>query len=522
MKQNEVFEPCAMPGFKIVGKIDLDSLPKKTHPEPDTSRKVEQYINRGGRDRELMRQKLDEWFVGNAKEYLGMKKGNVDPYNDGDIVKFTLTDGTTGYAVGRTEPLKQEIGYYIAIGMYGENVITKYGDEGDGEISDGYWPLNIMNIQHASKEKAEILRMFLMPQIERERNVLRELILQEALDLAEEQRRRIEEEKEAERKRKEEERLKAEAEQREREKQEALARIEEQRQQLIAEAESTIESDAPFCKGETVESLAYLDYVRGEKTAELNEWPRMTRQHRFRSFVYEFLSRVNLTFEKITSHRDYCNTPARNHILSREYYKMMKAKRNEYVERYDSFLNAAEAAGYDRFLSGSISWVNGEGVRQTIIYVACTEKPRSWNIMYLEDDDMILHNIFSKRSGEGNDYSQTLIASDTSIYMNNKTVLGRITDILLCFFGMEAETQALTHNENENGNRSSSSSSSSLATDIFFRTAAWYTECTVPATEVASYESHRWKGSGENKTLEPVTVSGYTKGAYTRQAQCEK
>lgn len=459
MKENKLFEPATMPGIKVVGKIDLEGISSSVSKHEDD-------INHGCHSRDEMRALLDSWFPESHRHCTGLSDCQIQRYKDGDALRFTLKNGVSGLAIGRVEPLKQEIGYYIAFGMYGAGVITKFGSpDSDGEIADGYWPIGLKSVCTPNKNEIAMVDSFLRPMIEDERNALRNALLEEAMDLQDERLRQEEEER-----RQEEERKVAEAaraEQKEREKQEAIARIEEQRKQLIEEEKEFVDPDSPLCKGEDIDSLVYLDYVRGKKTAELDEWPRMTKPQRYRSLVYEFMSRVNSSLEKIDKQREE-GVAVRNYLLSQDYFKEMISKCDEYVDRYDSFLKAAEAAGHGKLLSGSVSWLHHDCIRQTVIYVARTDKPRSWNIIYLEDDDVVLHNIFSKRSGEGNDYCQTLFASDTSIFMNNKVTQGRLTDILLCFFGMEADLRSLS--EAESHSSATVPSASTEGGDVVFRT----------------------------------------------------
>lgn len=483
-------EEQQQPSIKVVGKIDLDAESAPRIPTVEMTRAE-------------VREKLDNWQPKKWQDVT--KRGNIQRYSDGDILEFQTCTGKHGIAIGCLDPINRWIGFYIAVNMYGDGVVTKKGDVLPDGTMAGEWTSDVKNVQKASVHAHSIAKAFLLPQIENERTLFREVLVDEYIDLIAEQRRIMEEEA----KRKEEEARLAEE-----------KRIREMT--CEAEANPVIDEDSPLCKTETIDSLHHLDYVRGAKTPEANEWPRILTTGRERSYYYNLIGRVNFTMERIRTTEDD-QVPIMNYVLSPAYFAEMMSHCDEYTHRYDTFVSAMKHEGESG--AGSLSWVSPHGIRQTVIYYVHYEDSLHWQLIYLEDDDLILHQLFTKRSGIGNDYNQVLRASDSTIYVNYREVINRLLSILLCFFGMEAETKPSRIVQSSQSpiphpSSAGAEAPTALPADVCIRTAAWYTQCTVVASEVAPYESHRWKGSGENKTLEPVTVSGYTKGSYTRRAQC--
>lgn len=428
MKKEETLAATPkLPGLNVVGKIDLDGC---CEPKLDTSM-----------SREDVRKHIDEWQPKKWQEITERTNNSIQRYNDGDVLEFKLKGGSTGVAIGLVDPIKRKCGYYIAMGLYGDDVITKAGTSvmEDGAIA-GEWSDRVKFVILAKGAVALMAKNLLMPKINDDREKFHELLVDEYMKLIEKQKRLEQEEQ-----RKERERILAEQMERERseesrrEKEEAIRRIQQERQRLIDEMTCCteqrprfIEYDAVLCEGETLDDLHHLPYMRGEKTPEIGEWPRITTNREARSYFYNIMGRTNLTFEKIALTRTN-GSPVRNYLLSHDFMHEMNARHDEFETKYHSFVDAIEKVGESG--AGSVSWINHSGIRQTVIWYVHYTNALHWNLIYLEDDDIIMHQLFTKRLGVGNDFSQVMWGGESTAYASNKMVLERVLSKLLRFFG---------------------------------------------------------------------------------------
>lgn len=510
IEKNEVFEPSTIQRPKVIGKIDLSGINVTTHAGKDADHTPSADYIISIPTREEIEKKINVWRP--DWKFLRKSIPNISTeYADGQPLRIKTKDGRKGYAIGCLDPLKQNVGYYIAINLYGQGVITKMSDKmmEDGVMAGEWNPDAIQSINKATDGEADIINSLLMPQIEKERELFHECLVQEFLELAEEQARRLEEE----RKRKEEERMKAEAEEREREKQEALARIEEQRQQLMSEEQEELDS---YPMTVQPEELAHLPYVRHQKTMRYADWPRVDGEvHSARYF--DGMKTLSYIIEG--------NGTLPTYILSRAYVREMNECREEMMMR---FVNYRQLLNGEQFRNGVLCY-NLAGVDVTVIYEVVAPEGEAREVIrfaVINDDQLVCTFASNRTNAAVNPYIThlSMVAPSDPRYSKIKNICNRVIEKIILHIMFEQQTEALTHdeNENENENKATVPNGSPLGDDIMMRTKSWYNSVTIPSTEVAPYESHRWKGSGENKTLEPVSVSGYTKGAYTRAAQCEK
>ena len=441
LENEEVFEPAESKTPKVVGKIDLDAIDDSTRPVkggPTDGISTEFIISDA--DRDEIRRKVAAWQPNWKRIRTELSGINMYDYHDCEPIRIKTTDDRTAFAIGCLDPLKQTVGYYIAINLYGEGVVTKMSEKTmeDGVVAGLWSPDTVKSINKATTSEHNLVMSLLYPQIATEYTEFRDLLVNEFMELAEEQARRNAED---ERKRQEEE-------QKRKEKGEAIKHIQEERERLLAEAAyeeteepSFIGDDEVLSRNEKLDDLMFLPYVRGEKTPEIGEWPRISIDKSVRSYYYNLVGRTNLTFEKIGVTRD-AGIPVRTYLLSRSYLREMNARKDELREKYDNFVDAMKQEGESG--AGCVSWVNIHGVRQTIIWYVHYANSLNWNLIYLEEDDIVMHNVFTKRSGLGNDFSQTLYGSSSTVYTTNKSVLGRVISKLLLFFAMEREIEAGT------------------------------------------------------------------------------
>lgn len=496
MKETEIFEPAAICP-KVLGKIDLDSINTKMHADKGTNHtpSVDYIISIP--TREEIEKKLNVW----RPDWKALRKVNpalVYDYSDGDPLRIKLKDGTTAYAIGCLDPLKQMAGYYIAINLYGQGVTTKMSDQmmEDGVMAGEWNPDTVKSVNKATDGENNLIGIMLAPQIEKERILFREALIDEFLVLAERQAQLAVEE------------------QREREKQEAVQRLEEEKARLEEEErfrrEDVVPEDLDF---------DHLPIARREKSLRDSNWPRVDQEIDEQSYFGSMATLANIFSE-----------PMSTYVMSRTYVNFLYHSMREHLKDFSTVRNLL---GENQSSRGVLCYTKrlGSEIRNfTIPYLVGSQAKSGTEYIrfaIIVDGQMYGTYIHTRKNAVVQPYvTHNLLLSRNDpdyINFNMKEFCTAIITLILSHIMMEEQTEAMTHSAYDgSGNSGNSEKSEESAPDILIRTAAWYNSITIPATEVASYESHRWKGSGENKTLEPVTVSGYTKGAYTRQAQCEK
>lgn len=504
--KNDVFEPVKVQEFKVVGKIDLDSITTSVRPvvhDPEPIDFIESVID--VTDREEMTRRISEWQPDWSAVRRDIENRNgMSPYMDGDVLQFG-NGSRKGIAIGCLDPIRNLVGYYVAMGMYGDFDITKMSNKvmEDG-CAAGCWPNGMLYINKANDTQIQMAKAFLFPMIDKERAAFRELLVDEALEkvaVMREQRER----------RKEEE---------EREKQEALARIEEQRQQLIEDKERQEEEER--MANDVIPADLELDHLslsRCQKTVRNSNWPRVDQE----------IPDINY-FSAMKELSSIFAQPIPTYVLSRTYVGFCYHEMREQLKEFSTVRNLIGEAEFKNGVLCFQKKLNGE-MRDFTVPYSVGSNPNSGTelIRFVIIIDGQMYGTYNH--SRKNAFTQPFVTHNRLLSpnaydyqsFNMKEYCESIINLIICHIMMEQQTEASTRSESEcHGDSGNSGKSGESAPDIFLRTAAWYNSVTIPSTEVAPYESHRWKGSGENKTLEPVTVSGYTKGAYTRVAQCEK
>jgi len=432
----------------------------------------------------------DHWSVKLA--FLGMK---CYKYRDEEIVQFSY-NGRRGLAIGMVDEVFKSVSFYCAMNLYGkENQIVRPGDTlEDGTLVCG-WPEGC-TINKADDMQKQMGETFLLPMMRNEIDALHSFQKEEL------------ERREAEEKKKKEEEEKRQAELR------AAEKIKRQEELMAEEEKNRVIHESDVDELPVWDDLKHRDYMFGSESMLRSDWPRFGKTLEATKFLaLHFMANQFSFMTNVTRINTY--------LMSRSYVNRMMDRVKDYRDAGITFKNAAG----DVKRGGSIVWTDDEGRRCVLIYYVDAYNKHVMCISYLEDDKLM----FSMKVVLDN-YNTT----SEKVYVANCCTGRRVNHseglvqmcrrMLYAHLCMEndVDQQLYTISEGESG-LSIGSNSVEGYEDVLVRDASWYTNVFVNKTiEVDSYRSHRWFGSGENKHLEEVTVSGYTKRPYMISAKVNK
>lgn len=460
-------------GVKIVGKIDLSTIPNSTRPVV----------------------KPKEWSVKEGFKNLDVK--NFCYYEDEEIVAFKRGE-RTGIAIGMVDEVFQKVGFYAAMNLYGNpNQLVKMGDEVDGKVIDG-WDDDciIMKADQLTKDTGGV---FLKNMYKSEIDAYHKM--------QEEELARREEEERLAKEKAEQERFQQEA-----RKQEAIERLRQERERLSKESN---EDELPI-----YDDLRHLPYMRSEKKLLDREYPKVALDVSDSVGLRGLACMANLIRDMIF--KDKINgIPNHTYLLSSHYYDEMMRRKDSYTEVFRTF---NDIVGDDVWKHGTLVYTNKVGQRCALIFCLNTSKTNAvLRYAYMADDMLLCTQQIN--TGISMDENKTQTSNLFSpLEYNKKQRSGAMHDaynVVFSFLCMENDAESII---NKMTNGGSASYKASLLVegdpDIEVRDASWFTNVFVNKTiEVESYKSHRWFGSGDDKHLEEVTVRGYTKSGYTIQAK---
>lgn len=477
-----VYRPETKLGVKVVGSIDLSGMPKRSVSSPAEEEEKDTTVKE-------MFKNLD------VKNYY--------IYEDEEIVAFKRGD-RTGIAIGMVDKVFQKVGFYAAMNLYGKhNQLVKMGDVVDGNVVEG-WPSDCI-IMKADKLTKDTGGVFL-------KTMFQEYIYEYHWNQDDELKRR-----EAEEEKKREELRKAEE-----EKREALRRLEEEKIRLgkmkMAEEDDTDISDADAKELPIYDDMVHRKYMLSMESLVGASWPKI-KPHQEDSAVFLSLHYMASQFSNILK------TPESNtYLMTREYLRTMMKRTEDYRAEFEDIYGVL---GNDN-VAGAIVWTNRVGKRCILIYNVDTRKNHCIRLSYIADDFLIVSGkVDFACSTRKEKRSLVTLYDEYVLAKNTKEHLDYLLNLVFCHLCMEADVKRtlwkISGGTMSERDKYQLRNSVEGYDDVLVRDASWYTNIFVNKTiDVSAYKAHRWCGSGADKHLELVDVSGYTKNGYTVKAKVLK
>lgn len=450
---SEVFEPSAnRQRPNVIGKIDLDRINSKMHPDKGADHTMTKEWIIAIPTREEIRKRVEEWHP--HWKTLRQTLPNVQEYSDGQPLRVGLHNGTKGYAIGCLDPMKQTVGYYIAINLYGSGVITKISDRmmEDGVMAGEWSPETVKSITPATSGECDIINSLLLPQIERERELFRETIIDEFLELAQEQARRLEEER-----RQLEEALKRQEEERRRKEEEENAQCQE--------VEKTMEEEEERRRREDVipEDLDFehLPLSRREITLRNSNWPQVDREIDEQRY-----------FSSMGILASILEEPLQTYVMSRTYVNFLYHDMKEQIKDFSTVRNMLGEGQSSRGVLCFSKWLCGSVRELTVPYfIGSHAKSGTEYVRFaiIVDGQMCCTYAHNKKHSMVQPYvtHNLLLSPLDSDYMSfpTKDLCSAIMTLILSHEMMERTLSVST---------ADISPSMGSDSDILIRTAEWY------------------------------------------------
>ena len=264
----------------------------------------------------------------------------------------------------------------------------------------------------------------------------------------------------------------------------------------------------------------HLPYLRGHRKMLTMNWPQI-------EITYEPWLRFRLMGNVGRLIYMLHKAHALTYVLSEEYYEELSKRGREYYKgvKPDDVVPHGEAA------YGVVVYPC-QGYQDTILYRIDNRNLLSIIVVYLREDRLLFYESYSMQEVLNHPRTDHFICQslkDSGTDPNR--MFGWIRNFIVAHLAMEHDMERTVRHllEEDKGStiETDISEDDDIDTtddrDVLMRDYTWYTDLTVNREiPVRGYLSHRWCGTGNDKTIKEVWVRPHVKHGYTRTAGVKK
>ena len=264
----------------------------------------------------------------------------------------------------------------------------------------------------------------------------------------------------------------------------------------------------------------HLSYLRGHRKMLTMNWPQI-------EITYEPWLRFRLMGNVGRLMYMLHKAHALTYVLSEEYYEELSKRGREYYKgvKPDDVVPHGEAA------YGVVVYPC-QGYQDTILYRIDNRNLLSIIVVYLREDRLMFYESYSMQEVLNHPRTDHFICQslkDSGTDPNR--MFGWIRNFIVAHLAMEHDMERTVRHllEEDKGStiETDISEDDDIDTtddrDVLMRDYTWYTDLTVNREiPVRGYLSHRWCGTGNDKTIKEVWVRPHVKHGYTRTAGVKK
>ena len=264
----------------------------------------------------------------------------------------------------------------------------------------------------------------------------------------------------------------------------------------------------------------HLPYLRGHRKMLTMNWPQI-------EITYEPWLRFRLMGNVGRLMYMLHKAHALTYVLSEEYYEELSKRGREYYKgvKPDDVVPHGEAA------YGVVVYPC-QGYQDTILYRIDNRNQLSIIVVYLREDRLLFYESYSMQEVLNHPRTDHFICQslkDSGTDPNR--MFGWIRNFIVAHLAMEHDMERTVRHllEEDKGStiETDISEDDDIDTtddrDVLMRDYTWYTDLTVNREiPVRGYLSHRWCGTGNDKTIKEVWVRPHVKHGYTRTAGVKK
>lgn len=264
----------------------------------------------------------------------------------------------------------------------------------------------------------------------------------------------------------------------------------------------------------------HLPYTRGRRQMTTMNWPQieLTYEGWLRFRLMSNVARLVMMLRK---------AHALTYVLTGEYYDELSKRGREYYKsmKIDDVVQHGESA------SGIIVYPS-QGYQDTILYRVDNRNLLSILVCYLREDRLMFYESYSMQEVLNHPRTdhficQSLKDSGTDPSRMFSWIRNLITSHLAMELDMERCVRHMIEEDKGSAVETVIQEEDIVNTaddrDVVMRDYTWYTDITVNhEIPVRGYLSHRWCGTGKDKTIKEVWVRPHVKHGYHREAGVKK